>query len=106
VASSTTTPPLQQLWAKVANEALERTGDEGRAIREANAVGARQSRKNRSARQACRCDREEHVVAFGGDFREHRLTDINALVDESLTRAYYNARAEQRGFTIKLEKGV
>ena len=37
---------------------------------------------------------------------EHMRTDINALVDESLTRAYYNARAEQRGFTIKLEKGV
>jgi signal transduction histidine kinase len=35
---------------------------------------------------------------------EHRSTDINALVDETLTRAYYNARAEQRGFTVKLEK--
>jgi hypothetical protein len=29
--------------AKVANECLERTGDEGRAIREANAVVARQA---------------------------------------------------------------
>jgi hypothetical protein len=38
-----TTWALQQLWAKVANEALERTGDEGRAIREANAVVARQA---------------------------------------------------------------
>jgi hypothetical protein len=28
---------------KVANDALERTGDEGRAIREANAVVARQA---------------------------------------------------------------
>jgi hypothetical protein len=37
------TPVLQQLWAKVANDALERTGDEGRAIREANAVVARQA---------------------------------------------------------------
>jgi len=37
------TPGLQQLWAKVANDALERTGDEGRAIREANAVVARQA---------------------------------------------------------------
>jgi hypothetical protein len=36
-----TTKPLKDLWAKVANEALERTGDEGRAIREANAVIAR-----------------------------------------------------------------
>jgi hypothetical protein len=33
---------LKALWAKVANECLERTGDEGRAIREANAVIARQ----------------------------------------------------------------
>lgn len=32
---------LRELWAKIANECLERTGDEGRAIREANAVIAR-----------------------------------------------------------------
>jgi hypothetical protein len=38
-----TTPALKELWAKVANESLERTGDEGRAIREANAVVARQT---------------------------------------------------------------
>ncbi len=37
------TPALQQLWAKVANEALQRLGDEGRAIREANAVVGRQT---------------------------------------------------------------
>jgi len=36
-----TTSELQELWAKIANEYLERTGDEGRAIREANAVIAR-----------------------------------------------------------------
>jgi hypothetical protein len=36
-----TTRELQELWAKIANETLERTGDEGRAIREANAVIAR-----------------------------------------------------------------
>ena len=36
------TPELQRLWASIANDALERTGDEGRAIREANAVIARQ----------------------------------------------------------------
>ncbi len=35
------TRSLQELWAKVANETLARTGDEGRAIREANAVVAR-----------------------------------------------------------------
>jgi hypothetical protein len=38
-----TTRELKKLWAKVANERLERTGDEGRAIREANAVVGRQS---------------------------------------------------------------
>lgn len=35
------TPLLQRQWAHVANSALERTGDEARAIREANAVVAR-----------------------------------------------------------------
>jgi hypothetical protein len=38
-----TTSELKELWSKVANESLERTGDEGRAIREANAVVARQA---------------------------------------------------------------
>jgi hypothetical protein len=42
-----TTSALQELWAKVANEALERTGDEGRAVREANAVVARQAAAGR-----------------------------------------------------------
>jgi hypothetical protein len=37
------TPALKELWAQVANERLERTGDEARAIREANAVIARQA---------------------------------------------------------------
>ncbi len=37
------TSALKDLWAKVANESLEKTGDEGRAIREANAVIARQA---------------------------------------------------------------
>ena len=32
------TGELGELWRKVANETLARTGDEGRAIREANAV--------------------------------------------------------------------
>jgi len=36
-----TTGVLKELWAKVANESLARTGDEGRAVREANAVVAR-----------------------------------------------------------------
>jgi hypothetical protein len=37
-----TTWALKALWTKVANECLKRTGDEGRAIREAIAVIARQ----------------------------------------------------------------
>ena len=37
-----TTRALKELWAKVANECLSRTGDEARAIREANAVVARE----------------------------------------------------------------
>ena len=36
------TPELKELWAKVANERLEKTGNEGRAIREANSVVSRQ----------------------------------------------------------------
>jgi hypothetical protein len=39
-----TTSELKELWAKVANESLERTADEGRAIREANAVVGRQAK--------------------------------------------------------------
>jgi hypothetical protein len=31
-------PNEKELWVKVANDALERTGDESQAIREANAV--------------------------------------------------------------------
>jgi hypothetical protein len=37
-----TTTELKELWAKVTNERLQKTGDEGRAIREANSVVARQ----------------------------------------------------------------
>jgi hypothetical protein len=37
------TRPLKELWAKVANDCLERTGDEGRAVRDANAVVAWQA---------------------------------------------------------------
>jgi hypothetical protein len=36
-----TTSELKELWAKVANEGLEKTGDEARAIREANSVVSR-----------------------------------------------------------------
>jgi signal transduction histidine kinase len=44
------------------------------------------------------------LMHSGESSGQHRATDINALVEESLNRAYYNARAEQRGFTIKLER--
>jgi two-component system, NtrC family, sensor kinase len=37
---------------------------------------------------------------------EHRLVDINALVEESLNLAYHGARAEKQGFTIKMEKSL
>jgi hypothetical protein len=40
------TSALKDLWAKVANESLEKTGDEGRAIREANAVVGRQAEQH------------------------------------------------------------
>jgi two-component system, NtrC family, sensor kinase len=35
---------------------------------------------------------------------EHRLVDINSLVEESLNLAYHGARAEKEGFTITLER--
>jgi len=44
------------------------------------------------------------LLHSGQSSGEHRLSDINALVDECLNRAYYGERAETRGFTIKLEK--
>jgi signal transduction histidine kinase len=44
------------------------------------------------------------LLHSGQSSGEHRLTDINALVEESLNRAYYGARAEKQGFTIKMER--
>jgi signal transduction histidine kinase len=35
---------------------------------------------------------------------EHRLVDINALVEESLNLAYHGARAEKQDFNITLER--
>ncbi|HEY2528349.1 MAG TPA: hypothetical protein VGJ20_10450 [Xanthobacteraceae bacterium] len=40
------TPALQELWAKVANERLQKRDDEARAIREANAVVTQQVDKH------------------------------------------------------------
>jgi two-component system NtrC family sensor kinase len=36
--------------------------------------------------------------------QEHRLVDINAVVEESLNLAYHGARAEKQGFNITLER--
>jgi hypothetical protein len=41
-----TTLELKELWAKVANERLEKTGNEGRAVRKTNAVVARQAERS------------------------------------------------------------
>jgi two-component system, NtrC family, sensor kinase len=37
---------------------------------------------------------------------EHRLVDINALVEEGLNLAYHGARAEKQGFTITMERSL
>jgi len=37
---------------------------------------------------------------------EHRLVEVNALVEESLNLAYHGARAEKQGFTITLERSL
>ena len=35
---------------------------------------------------------------------EHRVVDINALVEEGLNLAYHGARAEKQGFNVTLER--
>jgi signal transduction histidine kinase len=35
---------------------------------------------------------------------EHRLVDVNALVEEGLNLAYHGARAEKQGFKINMER--
>ena len=37
---------------------------------------------------------------------EHRVVDINALVEESLNLAYHGARAEKQGFNITLQRSL
>ena len=44
---------LGEIWRKVANEMLQRTGDEGRAIREANAVIERIHEKSSNSSWGC-----------------------------------------------------
>jgi len=42
-----TSEKAKRRWAEIANQVLEKTGDEGRAIREANAVIARVAGKSK-----------------------------------------------------------
>jgi signal transduction histidine kinase len=37
---------------------------------------------------------------------EHRLVDVNAIVEESLNLAYHGARAEKQGFNITIERSL
>jgi GAF domain-containing protein len=37
---------------------------------------------------------------------EHRIVDINSLVEESLNLAYHGARAEKQGFNITMERSL
>jgi two-component system, NtrC family, sensor kinase len=37
---------------------------------------------------------------------EHRLVDINALVEEAVNLAYHGARAEKQGFNVTLERSI
>ena len=37
---------------------------------------------------------------------EHRLVDINVLVEEAVNLAYHGARAEKQGFNITLERSI
>jgi len=37
---------------------------------------------------------------------EHRVVDINSLVEESLSLAYHGARAEKQGFNITMERSL
>lgn len=43
------TPKKKRVWSGVANQVLQKTGDEGRAVREANAVVARIKNKAHNA---------------------------------------------------------
>jgi signal transduction histidine kinase len=37
---------------------------------------------------------------------EHRLVDVNAIVEESLNLAYHGARAEKQGFNITMQRSL
>jgi hypothetical protein len=46
------TDALRRMWSEVANKVLEETGDEGRAVRTANAVVARNGKKSPAGRSS------------------------------------------------------
>lgn len=45
------TPHLQRMWAEIANSVLSSSGDEARAIREANAMVAKQGPSKKRPRK-------------------------------------------------------
>ena len=47
-----------------------------------------------------------NMLAHARDAGEHRMVDINTMVDESLGLAYHGARAERRDFHIRLQKAL
>jgi hypothetical protein len=65
----TTTSELKELWAKVANESLERTGDEGRAIRQANAVVGRQAKSSSWQFSPTKCGKNIAGACWANDFQ-------------------------------------
>ena len=50
-------PTKKRVWAQVANQTLARTGDEGRAVREANAVVQRIRGRGRASNNVVRHSR-------------------------------------------------
>lgn len=60
-------PKAKRQWRDVANSVLKKTGDEGRAVREANGAV-----KKRSAGRTGPEKRKSSVEYGGYDFRDHR----------------------------------
>ena len=82
-----TTRKLKELWAKVANDCLERTGNGGRAIREANAVVRRQAE-----------DRYSQASPHSGhSHRSYRLTEARAEFTTEVRARSVRARTNQTG---------
>ena len=81
--------------------ALDKTRQE---VDELTQMLKEQSRKGRSARQARRSIVKNMLLHSREGSGEHRPTDINALLDESLNLAYHGARAEKSEFNITLQR--